>query len=61
VVDDLTLTLVEQNKEIPIQPEKRFVIGGLRAGEYTLAISVKEGKPRRHTIIVPSADYDLNV
>jgi hypothetical protein len=60
-LEDLTLTLVEQGVDVAILPEKRFVIGRLRAGEYTLEVAVKGRKPRRHKITVPVADYDLTV
>jgi hypothetical protein len=60
-VNDLTLTLVEQGLDVAVLPEKRFVIGRLRAGEYTLEVAVKGRKPRRHKITVPAADYDLTV
>jgi len=56
---EVTLTLVEQGAEVPILAENRFVIGRLRAGDYTLAVSIKGGKPRHYKITVPAADYDL--
>jgi hypothetical protein len=53
------LTLVEKGLEVTLQPDGRFAIGRLRAGQYTLEVTV-EGRPsRRHTIVVPAADYDL--
>jgi hypothetical protein len=60
-IEDLALILVEQGLEVPIQPEKRFVIGRLRAGEYTLAVSVNGEAPSRHKITVPAADYDIEI
>jgi Pvc16 N-terminal domain len=55
------LVLVERGLEVPLQPEGRFVIGHLVAGEYTLEISVAGRPPRRYSIAVPAADYDLEV
>lgn len=55
------LTLVEQGRDVPLQPEGRFAIGNLRAGEYTLEVSSDGGRPRRYTITVPSPDYDLEI
>lgn len=55
------LTLVEQGREVPIQAEGRFAIGHLRAGEYTLEISGTGRADRRYRIVVPAADYDLEV
>jgi len=55
----LRLTLVERNLQVPLQPDGRFAIGHLQAGDYTLEIAV-EGQPsRRHKISVPSADYEF--
>lgn len=59
--DQAHIILVEQGLEVPLQPEGRFAIGNLRAGDYTLEIAVEGRKPRRHKITVPSADYDLEV
>jgi hypothetical protein len=55
------MTLVEMDREVPLQRDGDFTIKGLAAGEYTLEVSVGEGKPKRHKIVVPSPDYDLEV
>ena len=55
------LTLVEKGLEVPLQPEGRFTIGCLEAGEYTLEVSVEGRQPRRYPITVPAADYNLAV
>jgi len=60
-LDNVQITLLEEGWEIPLQPEGRFSVGNLKAGEYTLEISVEGGKPRKHKVTVPSADYNLEV
>jgi hypothetical protein len=59
--DELRLTLVEQGLEVPIQEDGRFAIGRLRAGGYTLEISVDGDKPQRHAITVPAPDYEIEM
>ncbi len=58
-IDQVHLTLVEKGLEVRLQPDGRFAIGPLEAGEFTLEVSVEGRKPRRHQITVPAADYDL--
>jgi hypothetical protein len=60
-LEKVQITLLEEGQRIPLQPEGRFAVGNLKAGEYTLEISVGGGKPRRHKITVPSADYNFEV
>jgi hypothetical protein len=60
-LEDLRLTLLERGLYVPILPGGRFTIGNLRAGDYTLEVSVKDENPRRHAITVPAPDYDLKV
>ncbi len=55
------LILLERGLEVTLQPEGRFAIGRLEAGEYTLEVTVEGRQPRRYPIIVPAADYDLVV
>jgi hypothetical protein len=55
------LTLVEQGQAVTVQPDGRFTIGNLKAGDYTLEVAVDGGQPRRYKITVPSPDYDLEV
>lgn len=59
--EDLGLTLVERGLYVPILSGGRFTIGNLRAGQYTLEVSVKGQEPRRYQIAVPAPDYDLEV
>lgn len=60
-LDKVQLTLVEQGLNIPLQPEGRFMVGNLKAGDYTLEISAEGQKPRQHKITVPAPDYDLTI
>jgi hypothetical protein len=61
-IEDLTVTLVEQDLTVTLSPEKRFVLSRLRTGDYTLSIVIKGLKtPRQHTITVPAADYDIQL
>jgi len=60
-VEKVHLTLVEQGLAVALQPDGRFAVGRLRAGEYTLEVGVEGQAPRRHTIAVPAPDYDLEV
>jgi hypothetical protein len=60
-LDNLRLLLVERNQEVPLLAEGRFVIGSLRAGDYTLEIAGEGRAPVRRKITVPSPDYDLEV
>jgi hypothetical protein len=60
-LEAVRLTLVERGLDVPLQPEGRFAIGRLEAGDYTLELSRDGGKPRRYEITVPSPDYDLEV
>ena len=61
-LENLRLTLVERGVEVPLQPEGRFTIGNLEAGDYTLELSIEgRKKPRRHKITVPAPDYDLEI
>jgi hypothetical protein len=60
-LEDIQVRLLEQGVNIPLQTEGRFVIGNLKAGDYTLEVSVKGRKPSRHKIKVPAADYKIEV
>lgn len=55
------LSLLERGIDIPLQPEGRFAIGNLRAGNYTLEVSIEGYQPQRYALTVPAADYDLEV
>lgn len=58
---EVRLTLLERGLEVPLQPEGRFAIGHLRAGEYTLEITLAGHPTRHYPITVPAADYDLEI
>lgn len=60
-LEKVHLTLVERGQEVPVQPEGRFIIGNLEAGEYTLAVSAEGRKPSQHKITVPSENYDVEM
>ncbi len=60
-LEDLALTLVEHGVAIPLSADGRFTVGPLRAGEYTLAVSVAGHEARRRAIAVPAPDYELVV
>ena len=60
-LENVRLTLVERGLDVSLQPEGRFTIGRLSAGEYTLEILVDGGRPLRYKITVPSPDYDIEV
>jgi hypothetical protein len=60
-VEDVRLTVVERGLEVPLQPDGRFAIGRLEAGDYTLEVLAKGQEPRRFPITVPAADYDLEL
>jgi hypothetical protein len=54
------LVVVEQGREVSIQPDGQFAIGRLRAGAYTLEWEEEGRPPRRFPITVPAADYELD-
>lgn len=60
-LEGLRLTLVERGLGVPIQPDGRFIIGNLEAGNYTLQVSAEGRKPRQQHITVPSASYDVDL
>jgi hypothetical protein len=60
-VKEMALTLVEHGVAIPLNDDGRFTVGPLRAGEYTLSVSVAGHEARRRTITVPAPDYELVV
>ncbi len=60
-LEEVSLTLVERGLVIPLHDEGQFAIHKLRAGDYTLEVTVKGGKPKRHKIKVPAPDYELEV
>ncbi len=63
-LNEINMTLVERGQEIPFQEEEeegRFVIGKLRAGDYTLEVASNGRTLKRHKITVPAPDYELEV
>jgi len=55
----LKVVLLPGGRAATVQPEGRFMIGSLEAGEYTLEITA-DGRPAaRHAIQVPAPDYDF--
>jgi hypothetical protein len=59
--EEIQLTLVERGFVIPVQENGSFAVSNLRAGEYTLELQLKGGKPKAHKISVPAPDYSLDV
>jgi hypothetical protein len=60
-LEQARLSLLEQGLEVPLQAEGRFAIGHLRAGGYTLEVSVPGYLTQRYAITVPAADYELEL
>ena len=60
-LEEAQVTLVELKQDVPVQPGGRFAIGNLKAGDYTLEVSVKGRKINSYPITVPAPDYDLDV
>jgi hypothetical protein len=60
-LEELSLVLVEQGRDVPIQEDGRFAIGKLRAGDYTLEVKANGRVLKRHPITVPAPDYELEV
>lgn len=60
-IDSPTATLLEQGRDIQIQPDGQFSINRLKAGSYTLEVRAKNKNSKRHTLTVPAPDYDLEV
>lgn len=58
---EVRLTLVERGLEVPVQEGGRFVLGPIRAGEYTLELRADGAKSRRFKLTVPTADLTLRV
>jgi hypothetical protein len=60
-LEEVNLTLVETKQDIVLQPEGRFVVGNLKAGNYTLDVTVKGRKLNSYKVTVPSPDYDFEL
>ena len=57
----LTMILTETGKPIDIEEDGRFAVHRLSQGEYHLEILFNERVLRREKIVVPSAQYDIEV
>ena len=60
-LEEVSLTLVEIKQDVLLQPEGRFVVGNLKAGNYTLDVTVKGRKLNSYKLTVPSPDYDFEL
>ena len=60
-LEDVRVALVERGLDVSVQPGGEFVIGQLRAGDYTLEISATGRKPYQHKITVPAESYDFEI
>ena len=60
-IDRLRLKLLEQGRDVVLNPEGEFTIGHLQPGVYTLEITAEGHEATRHRIAVPSPDYVLEV
>jgi hypothetical protein len=60
-LEEARLTLVELKQDVVLQSEGRFAIGNLKAGDYTLEVSVKGRKINSYTVTVPSPDYEFEL
>ncbi len=58
---ELQVRLQPGDRAAALQPDGRFVVGSLEAGEYTLEITAAGRAPARHTIQVPAPDYNFEV
>jgi len=59
-LDAIRLSVIELDRDVPVAADGTFVVGNLREGEYTLEVQRGAETPVRHTIHVPSGDYDLD-
>jgi hypothetical protein len=60
-LEKVRLTLVEQDRGVTLREGGRFTIGRLKAGDYTLEVTVEGREPVRHKITVPSPDYEIKI
>jgi hypothetical protein len=59
-LDEVELKLIERGQTVPVQVDGDFILGNLTPGDYTLELSIAGGKPKQHTITVPSESYDID-
>lgn len=60
-VEKLKVVLLETGSHIQVNPDGQFTIGRLRAGSYTLEVTVDGKAPQKFSVQVPSADFDLTI
>jgi hypothetical protein len=58
-LQDVHLSVLELERDVPVAADGTFVVGDLREGAYTLEVSRGAEPPVRHVITVPSGDYDI--
>ncbi len=58
-LESIQLSVVELERDVPVAADGTFVIGDLREGDYTLEVQRGQEAPVRHTISVPSGEYDI--
>ncbi|RLT43198.1 MAG: DUF4255 domain-containing protein [Chloroflexi bacterium] len=58
-LETIHLSVVELDRDVPVAADGTFVIGNLREGAYTLEVSRGTETAVRHTITVPSGQYDI--
>ncbi len=61
LLENVRVVLVERGQDVPVQEDARFVVGNLEAGQYTLEVSAKGHKSKRHKITVPAKSYDIEL
>jgi hypothetical protein len=59
-LDEVELKLLERSQTVPVRADGDFILGNLAPGDYTLELSIAGGKPKKHTITVPSESYDID-
>lgn len=59
--EGVRLFLVERGLSVPVDPDGRFTIGNLEAGDYTLEVQAEGRRPRRRKLTVPASDYDVKL
>lgn len=59
-LDNVWLTVLELDREVPIDADGRFVIGNLRQGDYTLRLEIADQDFIERVIRVPSRTYDID-
>jgi hypothetical protein len=55
---EVSVVIKQTGMDVPVAADGRFVIGNLRAGTYTLSITV-DGQAREQTLVVPSDSYEI--